>query len=121
LLASEHWLRLVESVEGLDDASQAKARFFARQWVDALAPSNFLHTNPQVLRATVEEQGQNLLRGFENLLNDLEKGTISLTDETAFTVGENVAATPGKVVFENRMFQLIQYQPVTGTVRQIPI
>ena len=121
LLASEHWLRLMEGIEGLDDASRTKLRFFARQWADALAPSNFPHLNPQVMKATLEEQGQNLLRGFENLLNDLEKGFISLTDEAAFTVGENVAATPGKVVFENRLFQLIQYQPVTDTVRQIPI
>ncbi|MCH8685738.1 PHA/PHB synthase family protein [Pedomonas mirosovicensis] len=121
LLASEHFLSMVESSTGLDDDARAKARFFARQWVDALSPANFPLTNPQVLKATLEEQGQNLLRGFENLLRDLEKGSITLTDESPFAVGQNVAATPGKVVFENKLFQLIQYAPATETVHQVPI
>lgn len=121
LLASEHWLAAVDDAAGLTPQERERARFFARQLVDALSPANFPLTNPQVLKATLQEQGENLLRGFENLLKDLEKGYISLTDESAFAVGENVATTPGKVVFENDLFQLIQYAPATETVREVPI
>lgn len=121
LLASEHWLATVESVEGLTEQEREKARFFTRQLVDALSPANFPFTNPQVLKATLEERGENLLRGFENLLKDMEKGYISLTGESAFAVGQNVATTPGKVVFENHLFQLIQYAPATPSVHAVPI
>lgn len=121
LLASEHWLATVESAEGLTEQEREKARFFTRQLVDALSPANFPFTNPQVLKATWQEQGENLLRGFENLLKDMEKGYISLTGESAFAVGQNVATTPGKVVFENHLFQLIQYAPATPSVHAVPI
>ena len=121
LLACEHWLEAVESVEGLTEQEREKARFFARQAAAALSPANFPFTNPQVLKATLEEQGENLLRGLQNLLTDLEKGYISLTSESAFAVGRNVATTPGKVVFENSLFQLIQYAPATETVQAVPI
>lgn len=121
LIASEHWLAAVESVEGLAPNEREKARFFTRQLVDALSPANIPLTNPQVLKTTLEEQGENLLRGLRNLLADMEKGYISLTSEDAFTVGQNVATTPGKVVFENHLFQLIQYAPTTETVHAVPI
>src|SRR6185503_16416497 len=98
--------------------SEKKVAFFTRQYVDALSPSNFLLTNPQVLKETLSSGGQNLVRGLNNLLSDIEKGggelRISMTDEKAFRLGENVATTPGSVVFENELMQLIQYKPVTG-------
>ena len=125
LLAAKHINKAVSEVEGLDEKEAAKADFFTRQFVDALSPSNFVLTNPEVLKATVESKGENLVNGLENMLNDFERGggqlAISMTDRTAFEVGGNVATTPGKVVFENRMFQLIQYAPTTETVYATPL
>src|SRR5213078_3011947 len=99
---------------GLPPESERKVAFFTRQYVDALAPSNFLLTNPEVLRETLASGGHNLVRGLNNLLSDIEKGggqlRISMTDENAFQLGKNVATTPGKVVFQNDLMQLIQYQ-----------
>ena len=125
LLAAKHINKAVSEVEGLDEKEAAKADFFTRQFVDALSPSNFVLTNPEVLKATVDSKGENLVNGLENMLNDFERGgghlAISMTDRTAFEVGGNVATTPGKVVFENRMFQLIQYAPTTKTVYATPL
>ena len=105
--------------------SRKKVAFFTRQYVDALSPSNFLLTNPQVLRETAASGGQNLVRGLNNLLGDIEKGggqlRISMTDESAFKLGQNVATTPGKVVFENDLMQLIQYQPATAQAYKRPL
>jgi len=125
-LLTSRWLQsTVHEVDGLDAQTQRKVEFFTKQFVDALAPTNFALTNPEVLRAVAETKGENLVKGLENLLGDLEKGKgrlrVSMTDETAFTVGQNVAVTPGKVVFENRMFQLIQYTPTTAEVKDAPI
>ncbi len=104
----------VKNVEGLDEATARKVDFYTRQYVDALAPSNFVLTNPEVLRATVESRGENLLNGLKNLLGDLERGkgqlAISMTDMAAFKIGENIATTPGKVVYQNDLIQLIQYR-----------
>jgi polyhydroxyalkanoate synthase subunit PhaC len=115
----------VASVDGLSEESEKKVAFFTRQYVDALAPSNFLMTNPQVLRETVASGGQNLVRGLNNLLNDLEKGggklRISMTDESAFQLGRNVATTPGKVVYQTELMQLIQYSPLTEQVYKRPL
>ena len=103
----------VRSVDGLDDKTAKKVDFYTRQFVDAMAPSNFLLTNPEVLKATLESGGENLVKGLENLLKDLERGkgrlSISMTDIEAFKVGENIAVTPGRVVFQNDLMQLIQY------------
>src|SRR2546421_8183962 len=125
LIASRHIQQAVANVEGLAPESQRKVVFFTRQYVDALAPSNFLMTNPQVLRETLTSGGQNLVRGLNNLLADLEKGggqlRISMTDESAFQLGRNVATTPGKVVFQNELMQLIQYLPTTEQVYRRPL
>ncbi len=125
LLASRHIQQAVGKVEGLPAESEKKVAFFTRQYVDALAPSNFLLTNPQVLRETVASGGQNLVRGLANLLADIEKGggelRISMTDESAFQLGRNVATSPGKVVYQNDLMQLIQYQPATGQVYRRPL
>jgi len=118
-------LAAVRGVEGLDPATARKVDFYTRQFIDALSPSNFVATNPEVLAATLETGGQNLLRGLENLLEDLRRGkgrlSITMTDMEAFRIGENIAATPGKVVFQNDLMQLIQYTPTTFDVRRRPL
>src|SRR5688572_6556351 len=125
LIAARHIREAVAGVEGLPADSEKKVAFFTRQYVDALSPANFLLTNPQVLRETVASGGQNLVRGLNNLLADIEKGggklRISMTDETAFQLGRNVATTPGKVVYQNDLMQLIQYTPVTDQVFRRPL
>ncbi len=125
-LLTARWLQgAVKNVEGLDERTARKVDFYTRQFVDAMAPSNFVLTNPEVLRATIESRGENLVNGLKNLLDDLERGkghlAISMTDMTAFKIGENVAATPGKVVFQNDLMQLIQYAPTTETVKRRPL
>ncbi len=125
LIFAKSILATVRGVEGLDPATARKVDFYTRQFVDALSPSNFLATNPEVLAATLETGGQNLLRGLENLLGDLQRGkgrlSITMTDMEAFHLGENIAATPGKVVFQNDLMQLIQYTPTTPDVRRRPL
>ena len=125
-LLSSRWLQTtVNEVEGLDEPTARKVDFYTRQFVDALSPSNFVMTNPEVLRATIESGGENLLKGLGNLLDDLERGEgrlrIKMTDHTAFKVGENLAMTPGKVVYQNELMQLIQYTPTTKQVYERPI
>ena len=121
LITTRHVQDAVGGVEDLPDESKKKVAFFTRQYLDALAPSNFALTNPQVLRETVASGGQNLIKGLDNLLGDIEKGSISMTDEKAFKLGKNVATTPGKVVFQNDLMQLIQYQPSTPDVTRTPL
>lgn len=125
-LLSSRWLTsTVQDVEGLDDKTAKKVDFYTRQFVDALAPTNFLMTNPEVIRATVESKGENLVKGLENLLGDMERGDgqlrISQVDESAFTLGENVATTPGKIVYQNDLMQLIQFEPTTEKVDRRPL
>jgi len=125
LIAARHIQHAVANVEGLPEESEKKVAFFTRQYVDAMAPSNFLLTNPQVLRETLESGGHNLVRGLNNLLADIEKGggklRISMTDENAFKLGQNVATTPGKVIYQTDLMQLIQYQPLTREVYKRPL
>jgi polyhydroxyalkanoate synthase len=126
LIAARHIQHAVSSVEGLPEESQKKVAFFTRQYVDALAPSNFVLTNPQVLRETLASGGQNLVKGLNNLLEDVTRGggdpiRLRMTDESAFQLGVNLATTPGKVVFQNDLLQLIQYYPANGTVFRRPL
>jgi polyhydroxyalkanoate synthase len=125
LLSARFVQDVVTHVDGLDAATAQKVDFYSRQFVDAMSPSNFLLTNPEVLRRTAETGGENLLRGLSNLLGDLERGRgqlrIRMTDQDAFTVGGNIAATPGKVIYQNRLIQLIQYTPTTETVLKRPL
>src|SRR5437016_7385966 len=107
LIAARHLHDAVSSVDGLSEETRKKVNFYTRQYVDALSPSNFALTNPQVLRETLASGGQNLLKGLNNLLSDVEKGGISMTDEKAFQLGRNVATTPGKVVHQTDLMQLI--------------
>ena len=125
-LLTARWLQeTVRQVDGIDERTARKVDFYTRQFVDAIAPSNFLMTNPEVLRATIESRGENLLNGLKNLLDDLERGkgrlAIKMTDMAAFRIGENIAVTPGKVVFQNDLLQLIQYEPTTATVKRRPL
>ena len=105
LLSARYVQDVVSHVDGLDAKTAQKVDFYARQFVDAMSPSNFLLTNPEVLRKTAETGGENLLRGLNNLLSDLERGrgklTIKMTDMDAFKLGENIAVSPGQVVFQN--------------------
>jgi polyhydroxyalkanoate synthase subunit PhaC len=125
LITAESMLSTVRGVEGLEEQTARKVDFYTRQFVDAIAPSNFIATNPEVLKATVETGGENLLNGLTNLLEDIDasRGTLSITmtDMDAFRLGENVATTPGKVIFQNELMQLIQYSPVTEEVRRVPL
>ncbi|HEV7267052.1 MAG TPA: class I poly(R)-hydroxyalkanoic acid synthase [Falsiroseomonas sp.] len=125
LLSARFFTNVVQTTEGLDQKTAQKVDFYTRQFVDAMSPSNFLMTNPEVLRRTAETGGENLLKGLSNLLADLERGKgqlrIRMTDETKFKVGENIAVTPGKVVFRNDLMELIQYAPVTQTVLKRPL
>ena len=121
LITARHIQHAVANVEGLPAVSEKKVAFFTRQYVDALSPSNFAMTNPQVLRETVASGGQNLLKGLDNLLGDIEKGGISMTDESAFQLGRNVATTPGKVVFQTELMQLVQFLPTTREACKTPL
>jgi polyhydroxyalkanoate synthase len=125
LLTSRWMLGLVHDVEGEDSPVARKVDFYTRQLVDAMAPTNFVMTNPQVLRTAIETKGESLLHGLEHMLADLERGKgqlrITMTDEHAFKVGENIVTTPGKVVYQNRLMQLIQYSPSTETVHKTPL
>lgn len=115
----------IKEVEGLDEQTARKVDFYTRQFVDAMAPSNFVMTNPEVLRATIESGGDNLVKGLQNMLTDLERGKgqlrIRMADEKAFKVGESIAVTKGKVVFQNDLMQLIQYNPTTEKVAKTPL
>ncbi|HXS40878.1 MAG TPA: class I poly(R)-hydroxyalkanoic acid synthase [Stellaceae bacterium] len=125
-LLTARWLQsTVRQVDGLDEKTARKVDFYTRQFVDAMAPSNFLLTNPEVLRATIDSQGENLVNGLKHVLEDLDRGKgrlmIKMTDFDAFKVGGNIAVTPGKVVFQNDLIQLIQYEPSTAKVHRRPL
>lgn len=125
LLNADAIEQAVQSVEDLDDKEKRRLSYFASQIVDMMAPTNFLATNPDALEKAIETDGQSLVQGLENLISDLEANNgelvVRLADESAFELGKNIATTPGKVVFRNRMLELIQYEPTTEQVHQTPI
>ena len=125
VVVAKSLLSSVRDVKGLDPAKARKVDFYTRQFVDAISPSNFIATNPEVLTTTLQTGGQNLLRGLENLLADLDGGegrlSITMTDMKSFRLGENIATTPGKVVYQNDLMQLLQYEPSTPDVRRRPL
>ena len=125
-LLTTHWAEdVLQQTEGLDEQERHKAEFYLRQLSSALSPSNFPMTNPEVVRETFATNAQNLVQGMAHLVHDMEKSgdllKISPTDTTEFEVGKNLATTPGKVVFQNDVFQLIQYAPSTDKVREVPL
>ena len=115
----------VAQVEGLSSKDQARLEYFSSQIIDMMAPTNFFGTNPDALEKAFLSKGESLVKGLENLIRDLESNNgellVRLADETAFKVGSDLAATPGKVVFRNRLFELIQYSPSTEMVYQTPL
>ena len=120
LLNADFMQRMADAVDG-DAKTRDRIRFFTQQWVDALSPSNFLPTNPDAQQKLLDSQGESLRHGIENLLADIGKGHISMTDENAFEVGRNVGTSKGAVVFRNDIIELIQYEPSTPTVGTRPL
>lgn len=121
LMLAEYFRTSVRSMEGLDPAKRQQLEFAVSALAEAISPDNFLLTNPVVMKRTVETRGQNLVRGMQHLINDLKRGQLTHTDPDAFRLGENLAATPGKVVFETPLYQLIQYSPSTEDVLEVPL
>ena len=120
LMTSKQLAELVDQAQ-VDEKSKLQLRFYARQFIDAMSPSNFPATNPEVIRTAVRTRSASLAAGMQNLIEDLQKGRITRVDETAFEVGRNLAVTPGSVVFENELIQLIQYTPQTAEVEKTPL
>lgn len=125
-LLTARWLQQsARQTDGLDTHTAQKIDFYTRQFVDAMAPTNFVFTNPEVIRATLESGGENLVNGLSNMLSDLEHSRgalkVSMTNTSAFEIGKNLATTPGKIVFQNDLMQLIQYEPTTEKVFKNPL
>ncbi|OBV09964.1 PHA/PHB synthase family protein [Erythrobacter dokdonensis] len=121
LMLAEYFRTSVRSMEGLDPVKRQQLEFAVGALAEAMSPDNFLLTNPVVMKRTVETRGQNLVRGMQHLINDLKRGQLTHTDPDAFRLGENLAASPGKVVHETPLYQLIQYSPSTETVLEVPL
>jgi polyhydroxyalkanoate synthase len=120
LLGSKQLTELVDQAQ-VDDKAKLQLRFYARQFIDAMSPSNFPATNPEVIRSAIQTRSKSLADGMQNLIEDLQKGRITRVDESAFEIGRNLASTPGTVVFENELIQLIQYTPQTPEVEKTPL
>lgn len=120
LLVSQLMKQIIATSE-IDEKVKKKLNFYSQHYIDALSPSNFIATNPEAIKLAQETNGQSLIDGFKNLLSDIEKGSITQTDMTAFEPGRNIATTPGAVVFENELIQLIQYAPTTKNVYETPV
>jgi polyhydroxyalkanoate synthase len=120
LLNARTLMQMAEGVEG-DAKTRARLRFAVQQWIDAASPANYLATNPEALAKAVATKGESIAAGMKHLLEDVQKGHVSQTDESVFEVGRNVATTEGQVVFENELFQLIEYKPLTARVHERPM
>jgi polyhydroxyalkanoate synthase len=121
LQISDQLLGTVDQIENLDPDMREKLRFATRSFVDAMSPSNFALTNPQVLKRTMETRGENLLKGLANMLKDIAAGQLTQTKPGVFEVGRNLATTPGKVIKQTKLYQLIQYTPTTDKVLKTPV
>lgn len=120
-LIADHMMRNVDALEGIDPHHKEQLRFVSRAFIDALSPSNFPATNPQVLEKTIETGGENLLSGLQHMLADIAKGQLTHTNSDAFELGRNLAMTPGKVVKRTPLYELIQYTPTTDKVFETPL
>ncbi|WP_375136318.1 PHA/PHB synthase family protein [Azohydromonas australica] len=120
LLNARTLMQMAESIEG-DAKAKARVRFAVQQWIDAAAPSNFLALNPEAQRKALETKGESISQGLQQLWHDIQQGHVSQTDESVFEVGKNVATTEGAVVYENDLFQLIEYKPLTPKVHEKPM
>ncbi|MDP4604877.1 MAG: class I poly(R)-hydroxyalkanoic acid synthase [Erythrobacter sp.] len=121
LMLAEYFRTSIKSMDGLDRAKRQQLEFAVSALAEAMSPDNFVALNPVVLKRTVETRGANLVRGMQHLINDLKRGQLTHTDPDAFKLGENLAATPGKVVHETPLYQLIQYSPATDDVLEVPL
>ncbi|MDQ3077796.1 MAG: class I poly(R)-hydroxyalkanoic acid synthase [Pseudomonadota bacterium] len=121
LAISDKLLGTVEEIEGLDEAARSRLRFATKGFVDAMSPSNYLALNPQVMKRTMETKGENLIAGLKNMIGDIQRGQVSQSPEGAFELGRNLAVTPGKVIHETRLYQLIQYAPTTDKLLETPL
>jgi polyhydroxyalkanoate synthase len=121
LRVSDQLLGTVDEIEGIDEDAREKLRFATKSFVDAMSPSNFALTNPQVLKRTLETRGENLLKGLANMLKDIAAGQMTQTKPGVFDVGRNLATTPGKVIKQTPLYQLIQYTPTTDEVLKTPL
>ncbi|HDY8068714.1 TPA: class I poly(R)-hydroxyalkanoic acid synthase [Vibrio vulnificus] len=125
LLFSKTYMDTIEAIEGLDEKTKERISFFSRQAINALSPSNFIATNPELLKLTIEKNGENLLAGMELLREDVESSAdilkIRMTNNNAFRIGEDIATTAGDIVFQNDLFELIQYRPLTEQVNATPL
>ena len=120
-IVSEHMLRSVEAIGGLAPKQQEQLRFATRSFVEAMSPANFVATNPQALEKIITTRGESLLKGMENLLGDLDRGQLTHSNREAFQVGRDLASTPGKVIHETPLYQLIHYAPTTKEVAKTPL
>jgi polyhydroxyalkanoate synthase len=120
LLNARTLMQLADHVQA-DEKTRQRIRFAVQQWVDAASPSNYLALNPEAQRRALDTHGESIARGLQHLWNDLRQGHLSQTDETVFEVGRNVAMTPGAVVYENELFQLVEYAPITEKVHERPL
>jgi polyhydroxyalkanoate synthase len=120
-LISDHMLKGIDALDGVDSRQKEQLRFAARGFLDAMSPSNFPATNPLVLDKTIETGGENLLKGLQNMLADLARGQLTHTDPNAFELGRNLATTPGKVIKRTPLYELIQYSPATEQVLAVPL
>ena len=120
LLNARTLMEMAEQVQA-DEKTKARVRFAVQQWIDASSPSNFLATNPEAIKRALDTRGESLAKGLQQLWGDVQKGHVSQTDESVFEVGRNVATTEGAVVFENELFQLIEYKPLTAKVHERPM
>ncbi|MBA5764396.1 class I poly(R)-hydroxyalkanoic acid synthase [Vibrio sp. 404] len=125
LLFGKTYLETINSIEGLDDKTKERLIFFSRQSINALSPSNFIATNPELLKLTIEQNGENLLVGLDQLKSDLDASSdilkVRMTNNNAFRIGEDIANTQGDIVFKNELFELIQYRPLTEKVNATPL
>jgi polyhydroxyalkanoate synthase len=120
-IVSSHMLRSVEALEGLEPKQREQIRFATRSFVDAMSPSNFALTNPEALTKIIETRGESMLKGMEHLLDDLSRGQLTHSPGDAFELGRDLASTPGKVIYETPLYQLIQYTPTTESVQTTPL
>jgi len=121
LAISEKLLGTVEEIEGLDEAARSRLRFATKGFVDAMSPANYAALNPEVMKRTIDTKGENLIAGLRNMLGDIQRGQVSQSPEGAFELGRNLAVTPGKVIHETRLYQLIHYTPTTDKLLETPL